>query len=514
MPEIDKNGQSDTRPGEETCAANAGAAPAAARSRLMQRELEIMRQLQDPPGSETSGSGCRGRAIQMVKRVVQRILARQTRAQQQFNLMAVRLAARQARAIEDLSTRLDSLERNAGEAQRGAARSGAARGAADDCDAEANGNSALPFGLNLLGFVTSEKGVGEAIRCNLRVCRAGHIPHVANSFVDPGSVNVEALPESFSAENPYRFNLISVNPPELPIVVERLPGYGKGRYNVGYWNWELSSLPREWLGCFAYLDEVWVPSRFVQGAVEPMAPVPVRCVPLAIDPDMSPLPEWNRQRLGIAQDVFVFLFFFDFQSSAERKNPAGLIRAYRQAFGDRRDVLLLIKSSHARGHERELAALKQLAGGANVRVLDEVLPRGAIYSLMTLSDVYVSLHRSEGFGLTLSEAMLCGKPVIATGYSGNMDFMTADNSCPVRFRMAEINRDHGPYRKGNCWAEPDLDHAAELMGQLERDRRLAAAVGARGKAAVLARLHPAVIAASVQQRLTELASGREAAEGR
>jgi glycosyltransferase involved in cell wall biosynthesis len=322
--------------------------------------------------------------------------------------------------------------------------------------------------------------------------------------VDTGSANVERLPKNFSEKNPYRINLISVNPPELPRVVEQNPAYCEGRYNIGYWNWELASLPRQWRGCFSYLDEVWVPSRFVLGAVEEVATVPVTCVPLCIDPDIKLSPEWTRKRLGIPEDVFVFLFFFDFHSSIERKNPAGLIRAFRQAFGGRKDVLLLIKCAHALRHQGELLALKRLGRGANVRIVNEVLPRAAIYSLISFSDAYVSLHRSEGFGLTLSEAMACGKPVIATGYSGNMDFMTTGNSLPVRYNLVELERDYGPYRKGNVWADPDLDHASELMLRVAEDRKLAKEIGERGRAEIMLTLHPATIARRVKQRLAVL----------
>ena len=110
-----------------------------------------------------------------------------------------------------------------------------------------------------------------------------------------------------------------------------------------------------------------------------------------------------------------------------------------------------------------MEALQEAAAGANVRILDQVLSRADIDALLELSDCYVSLHRSEGFGLTIAEAMSLAKPVIATAYSGNMDFMTLSNSFPVNYRLTAIERDYGPYRQGWPWADPDLEHAAALM---------------------------------------------------
>ena len=364
--------------------------------------------------------------------------------------------------------------------------------------------SSLPFGINVFGYITSEKGVGEAVRSNLRVCLAGGIPHVANSFVDNRSLNVEQLPENFSRQNPYRINLLGVNANELPGVVRQDPKYCEGRYNIGFWNWELSTFPSKWRTSFDYLDEIWVPSRFVQGAIEKIATIPVTCIPLCVDPSMRGACSGTRSQLGIPEDVFVFLFFFDFHSHLERKNPGGLIRAFQQAFGGRKDVLLFIKSSHGSLHRLALHRLKKLARGSNVRIVNQVLPRAMIYSLMTCADAYVSLHRSEGFGLTLSEAMACGKPVIATGYSGNMEFMTPENSFPVRFKMAELAKDHGPYTRGNVWADPDLDHASELMLRLVEDRQLAAEVAERGRVDVMHKLHPSTIAKIVNERLAAL----------
>jgi glycosyltransferase involved in cell wall biosynthesis len=136
--------------------------------------------------------------------------------------------------------------------------------------------------------------------------------------------------------------------------------------------------------------------------------------------------------------------------------------------------------------------------------MDAVLPRRATHSLMSVADCYVSLHRSEGFGLTMAEAMYCGKPVIATAYSGNVDFMTHENSFLIPYRLIEIDRDHGPYKAGYEWADPDVDRAVEVMRYVEKNRAAAAAVGERGRAHVSANLAPAAIGEQLRKRLDEL----------
>jgi glycosyltransferase involved in cell wall biosynthesis len=152
--------------------------------------------------------------------------------------------------------------------------------------------------------------------------------------------------------------------------------------------------------------------------------------------------------------------------------------------------------------------MQAAAKGANISVVDAVISRAEVNALYRLCDCYVSLHRSEGFGLTIVEAMAAGKPVIATAYSGNMDFMTPHNSFPVRYNLTEIERDHGPYRKGWHWAEPDLDHAVELMRHTYESRDDSAAIGERARKDVLGQLHPGVIGEKMKRRLTEIAEGR------
>lgn len=366
----------------------------------------------------------------------------------------------------------------------------------------------LPFGVNVAGYVQSEKGVGEAMRAGLRALEVATIPYVVNNVEDPGSVNAEQPPLNLSEQSPYKVNLIYVNPDAVPYFAERQVsgqqrnGYFRDRYSIGCWNWELSSFPAEWQESFSYLNEVWAPSTFVWECLSRVSPIPVTRVPYAIDLNLKISAEWTRARLGLPPEGFVFLYLFDFHSHAERKNPLGLIQAFKTAFGERQDVQLLIKGSHSSFAPRTLVKLREAAQGANVKLYDNVLPRPAINALMALSDCYVSLHRSEGFGLTPCEAMSWGKPVIATAYGGNVDFMTPNNSFLVKYRLIEIEKDHGPYKKGCVWADPDLEHAAELMRYVYENREPAAAVGQQGREDVYRLLHPRVVADMMRERLS------------
>jgi len=365
-------------------------------------------------------------------------------------------------------------------------------------------DTTLPAGINLLGYFESEKGVGEGARSNLRIIQATGLPYCINNKVDSGSSNVERISEKLGVNNPYRVNLMTLNADGLGEYGARHAAYLAGRYNIAYWAWELPEFPPMWAPSFGYTDEIWTPSQFTRDSVASRSPVPVQVVPHSLQMEERDVAIPDRGRYGIAKDVFLFLFFFDFHSFLERKNPLGVIEAYKRAFGTRKDVQLLIKSLHSTEHRKELERLEYACQGANVRILDAVLTREEKQDLMKAADCYVSLHRSEGFGLTLAEAMLYGKPVVATSYSGNVDFMSDEDSFLVPYRLVTIKETHGPYMAGYHWADPDLDYACDIMRHIEGNREAASVVGRRAQAKVRELLHPATIAASVRIRLGEL----------
>jgi glycosyltransferase involved in cell wall biosynthesis len=364
-----------------------------------------------------------------------------------------------------------------------------------------------PFGVNVTGYISSEKGVGEAVRGDIRCLEAAGIPHALHHIVEAESVNRDRTFTGFTEENPYAINLVHLNAEAVPEFVCRTgEPFLQGRLNIGFWAWELAHFPRAWEGSFQYFDEIWVPSSFVLDAVSRASPVPVVRMPHALreDPQVGP---WDRAHFGLPAGTFVFLFVFDFHSYTERKNPLGLLRAFRKAFRPDDDVLLVLKGSHPAPGDVE--ALQEAAAGANVRVLSEVLSREEVNTLIQVSDCYVSLHRSEGFGLTLAEAMSLAKPVIATAYSGNMDFMTLSNSFPVNYRLQEIGRDLGPYPQGAVWADPDLGHAASLMRYVYEHPEVAREAGRQARQDILRMLHPQVVGGLMKARLEQIAGLRK-----
>lgn len=370
--------------------------------------------------------------------------------------------------------------------------------------------SRRPFGVNVAGYFQSEKGTGEASRAVLRALRAAHLPFVLNNVTDTSAANVHCSAGDFARSNPYAFNLVLVNADQaLPFAAQH-PNYLRGRINVGYWNWELAEFPSQWRSSFDLFDEIWVPSNYTQQAVAAASPIPVRYVPFAVTvPDQPPLGV-GRGHFRLPPNAFLFLFAFDYASYFERKNPMAVVEAFHRAFGSRRDVHLMLKTTHGESYRADHDRLAALCEGKrNITVLNEVITRPEMLGLIALCDCYVSLHRCEGFGLTLAEAMALGKPVIATQYSANTDFMDATNSCPVRHRLVELAVDHGPYRRGQVWADPDIEHAIEWMQRLVEDRAESRRIGEKARHDIRTCLSPRRIGDLISSYLAELGNRKQ-----
>jgi glycosyltransferase involved in cell wall biosynthesis len=319
------------------------------------------------------------------------------------------------------------------------------------------------LGVNVIGYLADETGVGENARATMRSLHAQEFPlawtMVSSSHARQNDRSVLHLPEG----HPYDVNLFCVNADQMANVYHELGAdFFAGKYNIGYWFWELERFREAWRDRFRYLDEIWVGSRFVQNALAHVAPIPV--VIMGSGVDCQPDAGHSRAPVNLADDKFTFLFAFDMLSIVQRKNPYGVIEAYRRAFGpDFADTQLVIKVTKLDQYPAHAARLRQAVAEVDGLLIDRYLDRTELDGLFDACDAYVSLHRSEGFGLTLAEAMCRGKPVIATDYGGNTDFMTIANSYPVAYRLATLEEDYPPYQKGQVWADPDLDHAAAQM---------------------------------------------------
>jgi glycosyltransferase involved in cell wall biosynthesis len=339
-----------------------------------------------------------------------------------------------------------------------------------------------PFGVNLFGYFDTESGVGEVARCVARTLRDARVPHALINIEQTWLRRRDSTLRGFSMTNPYSVNLLMVNADQAPSVITQFgPAAFTGRTNIGYWFWELSRFPEAFAAAFPHFDQIWVASSFCLEAIAARSPIPVVKVPPGFDFHVPGLRD--RRSFEIGGNDFVFLYAFDGASSVHRKNPAGAISAFRRAFPTPgRERLILKTTGIARS---KLDALARLAGNASVAILNEYLNRDELLDLLAAADCYVSLHRSEGFGLTILESIAMGKPVIATGYSGCTDFLDSRTGFPVGYRLVPIRRNLGPYPKGELWADPDLEEAARLMRWVRENPAEAARIADEGRRQIL-----------------------------
>jgi len=250
-------------------------------------------------------------------------------------------------------------------------------------------------------------------------------------------------------------------------------------HRVGMWYWEFGQAPLEWRRIARSLDEVWAPSRFVAHALRQTLEVPVMDLPPGVE--VGEVIPFDRALLGVPESHTLFLFVFDANSVTERKNPLGLITAFRRAFRSDGKATLVIKAGNLRRCAEEDSRIRAAARQAGAIILDQTLPRGELNGLIQACDSYVSLHRSEGFGLTMAEAMLLGKPVIGTAYSANLEFMDQGNSLLIGYELVPVGRQIGPYSKDLLWAEPSVFEAAEAMRWIHENADEARALGERAR---------------------------------
>lgn len=285
------------------------------------------------------------------------------------------------------------------------------------------------------------------------------------------------------------------------------------RHVIGWWHWEAPSFPDFAASQLRRVDEIWVSSRFVANACRRASPTPVSVMPCVVDVPLPP--RSSRAEYGLPEDACLFFFNFDANSSDARKNPWGLVEAFGTAFGAGErsgPVRLVVKVQNLAGHPARQPLLAALAS-VDAIVIEDELPRHAMNGLIGSIDVYASLHRAEGFGLGMAEAMFLGKPVIATAYSGNMDFTTSANSCLVGCSLRPIQEDdhrHYPpaatvYRPGLLWAEPRLDHASRWMRYLYDNPDERRRIGGAGAHSIRAGYGPDLVGRAIAARLEAIA---------
>ncbi len=365
-------------------------------------------------------------------------------------------------------------------------------------------------GINISGYVSKDFGLGVAVRANINAIDAAGIAYVINDAnidiskeIKEGSYDLHHL----SLDNPYPINLIQINFDNLSrFFSEKGKSYFEGKYNIGFWAWELDTLPDEALPFFDLLDEIWVPSNFCADVIARYSLLPVVKIMHSVEvntPDKFPRSAYN-----LPEDRFVILTMFDYHSTIERKNPIGVIDAYEQAFGcNSTEAILVIKTSiGTRFPEARSSLLNRIGSNNSILLIEEILESKKLYGLFACCDCFISLHRSEGFGLTMAEAMSLAKPVIATAYSGNTDFMTINNSFPVRYEMVSTRANYYNSTDENQWAEPDVKHAASILRYVFEHPAEVTEVAKKGQEFIKATLNCAQIGSKIEQRLKIIAN--------
>ena len=372
--------------------------------------------------------------------------------------------------------------------------------------------SGLP-GLNLIGHLYAVLGRAEDIRTAALACVAADIPLCLINRHGDYDRDLREQHKDFPffdrvSDTPqHAVNLFFLNADEMPSAWEH---YGArwfgGRYNIGCFAWELSHYPEPWKASLQHLQELWAPTEFIRQALLPATTLPVVHMPFVIEP--GPPGPHTRADFGLPVDRFLFLFFFDFRSFVSRKNPQAVLEAFFQAFpaGDDAPVHLVIKVNGQRDKSDEYAAFRRdpRMQDARISVIDTALDDKGIKSLVALCDAFVSLHRSEGFGRGLAEAMYYGKPVIGTAYSGNLDFMTPDNSCLVDYHLIDLQDGDYPFWQGQQWADADVAQAARYMQRLVTEPGYAEDIGGKARTHILEHHSSRAVGQRMRARLAEL----------
>lgn len=375
---------------------------------------------------------------------------------------------------------------------------------------------AFPFGINLIGPIDAATGLGQSFRLVIGEVEETGTPYVIIPFAGTTyyKEDISAYEHKVTDGLKYAVNIWHVSPLEFAELYARMGRESYDRhYNIAYWLWELEDFPDEWTGYDSLLDEIWTPSEFISRALRKKVRIPVYTLPYHVSAQTDPV-RFNRANFGLPEDEFLFLMMYDGKSVSDRKNPDDVIRAYRMAFAvmpqkPTRTPGLVIKAGSLT--EKEQAKLQaKLVGCPNTHILTGSFPKTEVNSLIACVDVLVSLHRAEGFGLVMAEAMQNGVPVIATGWSANTEFMNAKTACMVPYRLITLNRDIPPYRKGNRWAQPSTKAAAVYMRRLLEDESYREKKAERGQKYVRSQLGRERIARLFRERLEAIRMQMEA----
>jgi len=371
---------------------------------------------------------------------------------------------------------------------------------------KARTGSADGFGVNVAGYLRAASGLAVSAQRTIDALKLAGVPVRPITYRRTMSPQ-EPGPLDDRSDGLFDVNLVCVTAEQFPFV---RAGLGEelfaGRYTIGYWYWELEVFSPEQLSALDLVDEVWVATNHVRDAIAPLTAKPVRHMPI---PLVEPHPSArDRASFGLP-DSYLFLFAFDFNSVVTRKNPLAVVDAFEQAFPRVGDQHLVLKTLNAERWPAEAELIRcAIADRPDITMIDDYLSPDDQAALVAVSDCYVSLHRAEGLGLTLADAMALGKPVLATRYSGNLDFMDDSNSFLVPFTYGTVPAGTPAYPEGAPWAEPNVEEAARMMRLLAHNPDVGTRVGTKARRDILDRWSPEQMGARMRARLEEVWSSR------
>lgn len=372
--------------------------------------------------------------------------------------------------------------------------------------------------VTIIGHPFAAIGMGEQMRSHISACLAVHVvPGVYDIFRYAQRIDAahHALIDRLECGDvPGGLRIFHINGDEVDNVLGVFEARGNvfanGR-NVVVPAWELPTYPKTWGRKLRRFDEVWALSSFIQRG---LAAAGIESHLVGQSVDLPAGPSQPRRHFGLRESAFVLLNFFDLSSYATRKNPEAVLRLMRRIREEHPflDVELALKVKNGERAAEEWAA--GLTPDQRMTVISTPLDTAGIRSLMTACDCFVSLHRAEGFGRGLGEAMRLGRLALGTGWSGNLDFMTAENSLLVRAEQVQLKRGEYPHWRGQHWAEPDVDHAYKLLRPILLDPSQGRDIARRGQADVFRTHSNRAVGLRLLDRMRAVIDADHAGKGR
>lgn len=354
-------------------------------------------------------------------------------------------------------------------------------------------------GLNIIGYTDGSFGLGEAVRLNIQAAKKHNIPHCL--------INYDKVKQNNNYEYSFEYsiNLVQISFKDLKSFFELInPNLFKGRYTILFLVWESEYIDPELIENLNLFNEIWTPSTYCKSIFQKTYNNPIIIVPHPVEVYINPIYNPNTFQF-FNEKKFSFLFIFSYHSSMERKNPFFLIDAFKTAFGDNDDVELIIKTVNADHYKKSKKRLLQYVSKAkNIKIFDIELDKNSVNQLINKCDAYVSMHHSEGFGLTLAEAMYLGKPTLATNYSGNTEFMNENNSYLINYQLSHIEEPDLNFCAKTLWANPILSDAVDKLVEVYENYDLRKIKGINASLYVKDKLSFYAIGTIIKNRLNHL----------